>query len=244
MSFNQAITARAGGAIRVLVVSDVLLYREGIRRGLDRLGRLSIVGASSGAAAAAMLGSIDVDAILLDASASESLLVARQLRASHPDLPIVGFGIGSTATSLACAEAGLIGFVGRDGTLSELERAVEQAIAGEVGCSPKLVAMLCRRVAALSGESAPAAASLTRRERQISALVSEGLSNKEIAIELRIGPATVKNHIHNILEKLQVPRRGAIGTRFRALAAMQAPNHESEAHSAERKTAGQRIGAC
>jgi len=244
MSFNQAITARAGGAIRVLVVSDVLLYREGIRRGLDRLGRLTIVGASSGMEAAAMLGSTEIDAILLDASASESLLVARQLRAAYPDLPIVGFGIGNAATSLACAEAGLIGFVGRDGSLSELERAVEQAIAGEVGCSPKLVAMLCRRVAALSGTSAPAAASLTRRERQISVLVSEGLSNKEIAIELRIGPATVKNHIHNILEKLQVPRRGAIGTRFRALTAMQAPVHEGESHAAERRAAGQRIAAC
>src|SRR3954465_2507105 len=148
MIFNQAITARAGGAIRVLVVSDVLLYREGIRRGLDQLGRLTIVGASSGAEAAAMLGSLAVDAILLDASAAESLLVARELRASHPDLPIVGFGIGSAATSVTCAEAGLIGFVGRDGSLSELERAVEQAIVGEVGCSPKLVAMLCRRVAA------------------------------------------------------------------------------------------------
>jgi DNA-binding NarL/FixJ family response regulator len=244
MSFSQAITASAGGAIRVLVVSDVLLYREGIAHGLARLGRLTIVAALSGAEAAAMLESAALDAILLDASASESLLVARQLRVSRPDLPIVGFGIGNAATSVACAEAGLIGFVGRDGTLSELERAVEQAIAGEVGCSPKLVAMLCRRVAALSGTSAPPAASLTRRERQISALVSEGLSNKEIAIELRIGPATVKNHIHNILEKLQVRRRGAIGTHFRAHAAMPAAIHDGEAHAAERAAAGQRVAAC
>jgi DNA-binding NarL/FixJ family response regulator len=245
MSFNQAITARAGGAIRVLVVSDVLLYREGIAHGLAQLGRLTIVGALSGAEAGATLASGDVDAILLDASGPESLLLARQLRASRADLPIVGFGIGNAATSVACAEAGLIGFVGRDGTLAELQRAVEQAIAGEVGCSPKLVAMLCRRVAALSGTAAPAAAaSLTRRERQISALVSEGLSNKEIAIELRIGPATVKNHIHNILEKLQVRRRGAIGTHFRAAAATPAPIREGDAQAAGRRGAGQRIAAC
>ena len=240
MSFNQAITARANGAIRVLVVSDVLLYREGIARGLTQLGRLKIVGAASGAEAEAMLGAIAVDAILLDASAPESLHVARQLRASLPDLPIVGFGIGNAASSVACAEAGLIGFVGRDGTLAELERAVEQAIAGEVGCSPKLVAMLCRRVAALSGTSVPARPALTRRERQISALVSEGLSNKEIAIELRIGPATVKNHIHNILEKLRVRRRAAIGTHFRAFSATPSSLQEGGDHAAP----GQRIATC
>jgi DNA-binding CsgD family transcriptional regulator len=51
---------------------------------------------------------------------------------------------------------------------------------------------------------------LTRREREIAALIGEGLSNKEIAIDLRIGPSTVKNHIHNILEKLNVRRRAAI----------------------------------
>lgn len=240
MSFNQADTARASGAIRVLVVSDVLLYREGIARGLAQLGRLRIVGAASGAEAEAMLGSIAVDAILLDASASEALPVARQLRFSRPDLPVVGFGIGNAASSVACAEAGLIGFVGRDGTLAELERAVEQAIAGEVGCSPKLVAMLCRRVAALSGTSVPVRSTLTRRERQISALVSEGLSNKEIAIELRIGPATVKNHIHNILEKLRVRRRAAIGTHFRAFNATPPAIPEG----GDRAVPGQRIATC
>lgn len=241
MIFSQAPERGASRVIRVLVVSDVLLYREGIARGLAQLGRLTIVDALSGAEAAAKLRSIVADAILLDASATESLIVARQLRASRPELPIVGFAIGNAATSVACAEAGLTGFVGRDGTLAELERAVEQAIAGEVGCTPQFAALLCRRVAALSGAPAAAPASLTRRERQIAALVSEGLSNKEIAIELRIGPATVKNHIHNILEKLQVRRRGAIGTYFRARAAMSAPAFEEDfrpaEHGAERRAA-------
>jgi len=70
------------------------------------------------------------------------------------------------------------------------------------------------------------------------------LSNKEMAIELRIDPATVKNHIHNILEKLQVRRRGAIGTHFRALSATPAPTLEAEAHAGERRGVGQRTAAC
>lgn len=245
MLMRQARARDAGDSIRILVVSDILLYREGVARGLAQLGRMAIVAALSGGEAIAKLQALAVDAILLDASAPESLIVARRLRALRPELPIVGFGIGSAATSVACAEAGLIGFVGRDGTLAELEQAIEQAMAGEVGCAPQLVAMLCRRVAALSGTPVQAPPALTRRERQIAALASEGLSNKEIALELRIGPATVKNHIHNILEKLQIRRRGAIGAHIRARSApITVPAAEEEWQPAHRPMVDQALAAC
>src|SRR5688572_11072456 len=103
MIFGGAGTARIETEISVLVVSDVLLYRDGIARGLGQLGRLTVAGASSGAEALAMLGSIVADAILLDASSAESLGIARQLRAARPEIPIVGFGIGNAASSVACA---------------------------------------------------------------------------------------------------------------------------------------------
>ncbi|AQR73147.1 response regulator transcription factor [Sphingomonas sp. LM7] len=243
---SQVRTGDGRRTIRVLVVSDVLLYREGVARGLAQSGRMTIVNALSGIEAVAQLPTLGVDAILLDASVPESLIVARQLRAIRSQLPVVGFGIGSAATSLACAEAGLIGFIGRDGTLAELEHAIEQAMAGEVGCAPQLVAMLCRRVAALSGTPAQVqpGSALTRREREIAALASEGLSNKEIAIELRIGPATVKNHIHNILEKLQVRRRGAIGAHFRARAAVAAPMLDEEIRLTSHTLPDRSFAAC
>lgn len=246
MMTSQARAANGRRTIRVLVVSDVLLYREGVARGLAQSERMTIAAALSGIEAVAQLPTLGVDAVLLDASAPESLVVARRLHAIRPPLPIVGFGIGSAQTSVACAEAGLIGFVGRDGTLAELERAIEQAIAGEVGCPPQLVAMLCRRVAALSGTVAapPPVAALTRREREIAALASEGLSNKEIAIELRIGPATVKNHIHNILEKLQIRRRGAIGAHFRMRSATAMPTIDDDLPAARRAAADRAFAAC
>ncbi len=205
---------------RVLVVSDVLLYREGVASGLASAGMLLVVGAAGGHEALVAMTSDPADAVVIDASTPDILGVARLLRLTWPRVPVIGFGIGNDATGLACAEAGLTGFVGRDGTLAELAVAVERALAGEVGCSPHFAALLCQRVATLAcggGNSADAPSPLTRRERQIAELVADGLSNKEIAIELRIGPATVKNHIHNILEKLDVPRRGAIGSRLRAM---------------------------
>jgi DNA-binding NarL/FixJ family response regulator len=87
---------------------------------------------------------------------------------------------------------------------------LESATRGEALFSPRMAASLLRRVAALAATqpSPSAQVRLTPRERDIMRLLDEGLSNKEIAQRLGIEVATVKNHVHNILEKLQVHRRG------------------------------------
>jgi len=84
--------------------------------------------------------------------------------------------------------------------------------------STQLAAMLLRRVRTLAGERSRATdreGALTAREREILALLEQGLTNKQIARELRIELATVKNHVHNILDKLGVPTRGAAAARAR-----------------------------
>ena len=154
---------RADTPPRVLVVSDILLYREGVASGLARDGAMSVLAAAAGRQALSVMQQAAIEVVLLDASAAEALAFARVLRLNWPGVPVIGFGICDDVNGLACAEAGLVGFIGRDGTIAEL--------------------------------------------------VADGLSNKEVALELRIGPATVKNHVHNILEKLHVARRGAIGCR-------------------------------
>ena len=80
----------------------------------------------------------------------------------------------------------------------------------ELVCSPRVASMLFRRVAAIGSERShgPDNGALTRREHEIVSLMTQGLSNKEIARQLRIQNATVKNHIHSILAKLHVRRRG------------------------------------
>jgi two-component system, NarL family, nitrate/nitrite response regulator NarL len=92
---------------------------------------------------------------------------------------------------------------------------VRRARAGELGCSPQLAALMCRRLAVLAGR--PAGSALSPRERQVARLVADGLSNKEIAQKLAIGPATVKNHVHNILDKLALRRRSAIAGQLQSM---------------------------
>jgi two-component system nitrate/nitrite response regulator NarL len=208
---------------RVLVVSEVMLYREGVARGLAETGRFRIVGASESAAALQVMSAQPVDVVLLDAAEPSALEVARELKARWGTVPVVGFGISSDDGSLACAEAGVTGFVGRDGSILDLAKAIDRALAGEVLCSSRLAALLCARLASLSlvqptGQSSP----LTRREREIAELVANGLSNKEIALELRIESATVKNHMHSILEKLRVSRRSGIALRLQQIACYRA----------------------
>jgi len=202
---------------KVMVVSSVLLYREGLAASLSADGRMEVVGVTDPAHAALEALACTPEAVLLDATGEGALAMARQLKRLDGEIVLVGFGISdSAAAAVACAEAGLAGFIDENGSIDALVNATISALHGEFRCSPRVTAILCERLATLANGDATraaTAASLTPRELEVASLVSEGLSNKEIALGLRIGPATVKNHVHNILDKLGVRRRAAIAAR-------------------------------
>jgi DNA-binding NarL/FixJ family response regulator len=118
---------------------------------------------------------------------------------------------------IAWAEAGISAYVSRDGSIDDVVGAITAAVSGELACTGRIAAALLRRVTVLSAENDAdlPAARLTRREREIVALIDEGLANKEIATRLQIQVPTVKNHVHNVLEKLGVRRRSEAARRLR-----------------------------
>jgi DNA-binding NarL/FixJ family response regulator len=141
---------------------------------------------------------------------SQSFAIGRDLHQGAPDVSVIGLGVGdSDAEMLACAEVGITGFVTPHASLEELVAVVKKVAQGEAIYSPQLAGRLVRRLAALSADQQPAPPQvpLTIREREIAALLEQHLSNKEIATTLGIEVATVKNHIHNLLHKLNVRRR-------------------------------------
>jgi two-component system nitrate/nitrite response regulator NarL len=91
--------------------------------------------------------------------------------------------------------------------MDELVDAIERTAQGELLCSPRIAAALLRRAAGTGTPQAAAARELTPRQQQVLTLLSRGLSNKEISVALNIAEATVKNHVHHLLEKLQVQSR-------------------------------------
>ncbi len=136
---------------------------------------------------------------------------------------IVAFGIRETASEvLACAAAGVDGYVPMDAALGDMVNAIENVVRGELVCSPKVAASLYHSIgfsrAAIANRTAMAAANpLTTRELQVADLMNRGCATKEIAWRLGVRPCTAKNHIRNILHKLQVRRRGQAVAKLRTL---------------------------
>jgi DNA-binding NarL/FixJ family response regulator len=110
-----------------------------------------------------------------------------------------------------CVAAGARGCVLEEASLEELRTAIERVVAGETFCSPQLVSSMFQQLMELSRDSITTEraddANLTQRERQILGLMADRMSNQEIADELSLSLYTIKNHVHNILEKLQVDDR-------------------------------------
>ena len=197
--------------IRVLIVAENRLYREGLAQLLGRQSGMTVVGVKSDLReAAADIQGLEPDVVVLDVATAESHATVRDLKRLAPGVAVVALGVGGLEGDiLGCVEAGVAGYVTREGSVKDLVAVVESAVRGELQCSPEITGSLVRRLAALAAdrEASPSQARLTTREREIVRLLEQDLSNKEIAVHLGIEVATVKNHVHNLLEKLNVHRR-------------------------------------
>jgi len=118
---------------------------------------------------------------------------------------------------VACAEARIDGYVPHVRALVDVVATMASTARGELRCTPRVAAALLKRVRSLKVDVGPSQPSLhlTSREHEIAELLDGGMSNKEIAHRLGIEAATVKNHVHNIIEKLHVRRRGEAAAAIR-----------------------------
>lgn len=194
--------------MRVLVVGAVRLYREGLVELLRGAG-VDVVGTAVDLDGCQGFDGERADIVLLDVAGTAGVAGIRRAVDELPGMAVVAFGVsGSSDEIVACAEAGAKGYVTRNNGREELLDVLESVARGETLCSPEVAAALMDRVAALAlGAPSGSDARLTKREAQIVALLEEGLSNKEIAQRLVIEVATVKSHVHNILEKLKLSGR-------------------------------------
>jgi DNA-binding NarL/FixJ family response regulator len=207
-------TANQSGAlatIRVMVLADIRLYREGLARLLARHSSLTVVAAGPvNEDSLFRVHKEHVDVILLEAATACETRVMRNLALLAPEAKVVVYGILDEERQVVrCTEAGAAAFVTGEATEGQLVSAILDVGRGELHCSARVTALLVNRLRSLSQGLARGVkhTPLTARERGIVALIDEGLSNKEIATRLGIELCTVKNHVHHILEKLQVRRR-------------------------------------
>lgn len=200
--------------LTVVLVSETRVYREGLAEWLDQDGRVQVTATAGNLDSAILhIRCAQPRIILFDYALSEGLRVIPLLQALGGEGRLVALGVpDTTADILACAEAGVAGYALRSASCDDLVKTLLAVDRGEFRCSPRVAASLARRVAALvaerRGDGAEAPFPLTPREQEIAELLERGWGNKEIARSLGIEVATAKNHVHNILAKLNVHRRG------------------------------------
>ena len=196
----------------LVVLARVRLYRDGLADiFVNRTDFTIAATAADEADGLALIRELSPDIVLLALDPATGAALVRAIVAQAPETRVVAVGIADNDSEvLPLAEAGVAGYVTTDHSAEDVVRVVESVARGEALCSPRIAATLLQRVATLSRrqELHPDSAALTARERQIVELIDQGLSNKEIARRLQIEVATVKNHVHHVLEKLNVARRG------------------------------------
>jgi two-component system, NarL family, nitrate/nitrite response regulator NarL len=205
--------------MRIFIAAPVRLYRDGLAEVFGRDERFEVCGgAATRSETLALVHDGDFDVVLVDADLPRAGTLVREVAQRPSDPKVVVLGVEEVKEEiLPLVEAGIAGYVTREGSIADLFASVECAVRGETVASPRIVATLMERVARLTREqrSSQEPGILTTRERQIVDLIEEGLSNRDIARRLYIELPTVKNHVHNILEKLHVHRRGEAVARLR-----------------------------
>ena len=202
MDDNAAVT------IRILVVDDHSVVRQGLRMFLGLDPDLEIIGeAADGAEAVKMAHLLNPDVVLMDMlmPVMDGIEATRTIRQQLPDTEVIALtSVLEDASVVGAIKAGAIGYLLKDTQSDELRRAIKAAAEGQVQLSPQAAARLMREVRT---PDVPAPQALTEREMDVLKLLARGKANKEIAMYLIIGEKTVKTHVSNILLKLGVQSR-------------------------------------
>lgn len=197
--------------LRIVVISPVRLYREGLAEILSATDDIGTIATCEHPVEALQLARrLRPHIVLLDMSTTGSTATARLFARESPETKIVALALPETEPQVvACAEAGVVGYVPRGGSIEDLIATIRHVAQGETLCSPVIAAGLMRRIADLAHHNRPdsARSRLTARESEVAEHVALGLSNRAIAARLGIELCTVKNHVHNILQKLGATQR-------------------------------------
>ena len=203
----------ACAAIRVVVVDDHALVRQGTRDILERVPDIEVVGeAADGEEALRLVDELEPDVVLIDVGlpGMSGVDATRILRRDHPAVSVVALTIhDDDEYVIGMLEAGATGYLLKDVRNAELVHAVLAVGRGESVLHPCVTAAVLGEVRARMGQPQPAAAVLSDREAEILELVAEGFDTRAIANTLSVSCRTVESHLSNAFRKLGVHSRAA-----------------------------------
>jgi DNA-binding NarL/FixJ family response regulator len=199
---------------RVLIIDDNRVVRHALADLLGSESSIEVVGTCP-MSNDSPLGAIESkrpEIALLRQCGPRTLELTHAITRRFSGLRVVILGLDETPETVTEAiESGAIGYVPEDASIEEFRETIRLVARGETRLAPRIAATLAVRLAALASTRRATdqakKVKLTPRETEILGLVAEGMTNKEIAAQLHVEEQTVKNHIHNILERLNLRRR-------------------------------------
>jgi NarL family two-component system response regulator LiaR len=193
-------------AIRVLIVDDHSVVREGLRMFLARDPELEVAGeAADGAEAVQQARRLRPDVVVMDLllPVMDGVAATRAIRHELPETEVLALtSVLERTSAVEALRAGAISYLHKDTQAVELRRAIKAAAAGQVQLSPQVSSYLLGTI-----RVPEFTASLTPREMDVLRLLARGYSNKEIARTLHLVEETIKSHVRHILAKLGVQSR-------------------------------------
>ena len=201
------------GDVRVVLVDDHDLFRTGLKNLLEEQGVPVIGEAANGQQALRLVGELAPEVVIMDLNMPgiSGVDTTRQLASIAPLTRVVVLTISADDDDVMNAVmAGACGYLLKDSSIQELIAGIQAAAMGESLISPQIAAKVLQRLRAQTTNEDAAAtirAELSDRELEVLKLIANGNDNAQIARELFISPKTVKNHISNILMKLQIDNR-------------------------------------
>ena len=198
---------------RVLLVDDHDLFRTGLRNLLEQEGGVQVAGeAPNGAEAVRLVRELAPDVVVMDLNmpSMSGVEATRHITALSPLTRVIVLTISEEDSDVLDAiVAGACGYLVKDSSIQELIRGIKSAAVGESLISPPIAAKIVQRMRAVTLDQGAETirAELSDRELEVLRLIANGKDNSQIAEALHISPKTVKNHISNILMKLQIENR-------------------------------------
>jgi DNA-binding NarL/FixJ family response regulator len=212
---GTSVEKRHMSKIRVLLIEDNRLLREGITSMLNDQPDIRVVSATGNGDALDKARKIKPQVVLLDLGlrSQNSLRIAELIKREFPKAEIVVMDLIPTQAEVAeFVQAGVAGFILKDATIDDFLNTIRSVAEGKKVLPQPLTESLFSHIVEYAVRSGKAdrlmkAVQLTRREHEVVDLIARGMSNKEIANELHIAVHTVKSHVHNTLEKLALHTR-------------------------------------
>jgi len=204
-------------SVRILLVDDHHMIREGLRSLVEKDTKYEIVGeADDGREAVDIAAKVRPDVVIMDVAMPNlnGVEATRRILRDAPDTKVIALSIHTDRQYVGrMLEAGASGYVLKDNAFEALSTAIETVLSGRTYLCPKVAAVVVDSYVRRPAEGEDAVTKLTPREKEVLQLIAEGHSTKEIAFNLNVSVKTIETHRRNIMEKVDIHSVAAL-TKF------------------------------